>query len=68
MEEYRHGDVVVGFDADTCSHCGNCVKGLPAVFEPGRDPWIDPGKAAPDAIKAQVAKCPSGALSFQQGS
>ena len=63
MNEYREGNLVVRFDADVCVHCGNCVKGLPDVFKPGRKPWIDLTKATLEAIEAQVAQCPSGALS-----
>ena len=50
-----------------CTHAGRCVKGLPAVFDANRRPWIDPNGATADEIEAQVVKCPSGALKFTRG-
>ncbi|MCI4666603.1 MAG: (4Fe-4S)-binding protein [Bacteroidia bacterium] len=44
-------------------HSGNCVKGLPEVFEPSKRPWIDQYAASTDQIVAQVNLCPSCALS-----
>jgi uncharacterized Fe-S cluster protein YjdI len=37
-KSYFGDDVTVSFDPDVCQHSGNCVKGLPAVFEAGRYP------------------------------
>jgi uncharacterized Fe-S cluster protein YjdI len=65
MEQYRYASIAVSFDPDKCTHCGDCVAGLPAVFAPDRHPWIDPSGADSEQIKGQVARCPSGALSFQ---
>lgn len=31
----------------------------------GKKPWIDVDGASPEAIAAQVGKCPSGALSYE---
>ena len=52
----------VAFDTDTCIHAGECVRGLPKVFDPKRKPWILPDEAPADAIRDVVARCPSGAL------
>ena len=41
-----------------------CIRGLPAVFDTARRPWILPTAAGADAIAAVVAKCPSGALHY----
>jgi len=38
---------------------------LPHVFDPQRRPWIDLAPATSEQIVAQVAKCPSGALSIE---
>lgn len=54
--------ITVTFDPERCSHSANCVRGLPAVFNASERPWIRLEQANPDAIAAQVAKCPSGAL------
>lgn len=60
--KYEHGDVVVEFDAKRCIHAAECVRGLPAVFDPKRRPWIDPSRADADAVAAVVRRCPTGAL------
>jgi hypothetical protein len=40
---------------------------LPGVFDPRRRPWVDLGQATTAQIEAQVAQCPSGALSIERG-
>ena len=59
---YTGSHLDVSFDADTCIHAGECVRGLPAVFDTKRKPWIAPDEGAADAIREVVARCPSGAL------
>lgn len=59
-------DVTVSFDPDVCEHSGNCVRGLPGVFDAGRKPWIDPNGAVADEVISQVGRCPSGALRIEQ--
>lgn len=46
-----------------CSHARFCLE-LPAVFQPGRRPWVDPGAAEPEEIISVIERCPSGALSY----
>src|SRR5262245_60716927 len=65
-KEYRTGDVVVSFDGDVCIHSEECVRGLPQVFDPQARPWIRPENAAPEDLKAAIARCPSGALQFRR--
>ena len=57
--------VTISFDSDVCQHSGNCVKGLAAVFDTAKKPWINPDGASPDDVIAQVARCPSGALRIE---
>lgn len=66
MPEYRGKDIIVRYDENTCIHAGNCVKGLPAVFDVNRKPWVHPDDATVDAIKKTIATCPSGALTFEE--
>ncbi len=54
--------VTISFDNDVCEHSGNCVRGLPAVFDSSTKPWIQPDGASDEEVIAQVARCPSGAL------
>lgn len=61
-QTYQANGVEVTFDPDVCRHTGVCVRGLPLVFDVKRARWIRPELASPEAVVAQVARCPSGAL------
>jgi uncharacterized Fe-S cluster protein YjdI len=63
---YRGKEVDVSFDPDVCVHSGKCVRGLPAVFDTKRRPWIDPEGAKADEVVEQVKRCPSGALQYER--
>jgi len=62
LQTYTAPGIVVTFDPNVCTHSGSCVRGLPAVFDVRRKRWIDPEADTAQAIAAQVARCPSGAL------
>lgn len=62
LQVYETPEITVTFDPSICIHSGNCVRGLPAVFDTSRRRWIRPEAASPDDVEAQVARCPSGAL------
>lgn len=62
LQVYDTPDITVTFDPNLCIHSGRCVRGLPLVFDVSRRRWIRPELAAPEAVAAQVAQCPSGAL------
>jgi len=63
-KHYSNGEVTIAWQPHLCIHCANCANGLPEVFKPGVRPWIDPLAASTQALKDQVAQCPSGALSI----
>jgi uncharacterized Fe-S cluster protein YjdI len=63
MPEYKNKRLIVCFDPSVCIHAGECVRGLPAVFDVTKDPWIDVNGASAEAIAEVVGRCPSGALS-----
>jgi uncharacterized Fe-S cluster protein YjdI len=65
-KRYSNGEVTVVWQPALCVHSGVCVRGLPAVFDTRRRPWIDLAPATTDEIVAQVGKCPSGALSIER--
>ena len=53
----------VTYDANVCSHAGECVKGSPNVFKVEDGQFVIDQDAAPEAeIRETVSKCPSGAL------
>lgn len=62
LQVYETPDITVTFDPNLCIHSGNCVRGLPAVFDVRRKRWVRPEAASADQVEAQVARCPSGAL------
>jgi uncharacterized Fe-S cluster protein YjdI len=61
-KSYGGKEVDVSFDPEVCIHAAQCVRGLPAVFDTKRRPWIVPDGASADEVVAQVERCPSGAL------
>jgi CDGSH-type Zn-finger protein/uncharacterized Fe-S cluster protein YjdI len=52
----------ITYDTRRCIHAAECVRGLPAVFDTARRPWILPDAASAEQVAAVVARCPSGAL------
>jgi uncharacterized Fe-S cluster protein YjdI len=63
-KKYTNGEITVVWKPKLCIHSAICFKGLPAVFDPRRRPWIKPEAAGTDVIMEQVRQCPSGALSY----
>ena len=49
-----------------CIHSGICVKTLPGVYRPEEKPWIQPGSATVPELRAQIERCPSGALTYEE--
>lgn len=66
--DYTNGEIVVHWRPALCVHCQNCWNGLPAVFDPDDRPWVCISAALSERIRAQVAKCPSGALTVSEAS
>ena len=65
IKEYSNGEITVLWLTTKCIHSGNCVRGLPQVFQPKEKPWIKLSNANSEEIENAVAKCPSGALSIK---
>ncbi len=62
---YTNGEVTVEWRPELCIHCEACFRGLPAVFDPSKRPWVNIQGATSDEIEKQVAECPSKALSLK---
>jgi uncharacterized Fe-S cluster protein YjdI len=60
------GAIEVTFDPNLCAHAGNCLRGLPEVFNLQARPWIQPENATADALAETVRRCPSGALTYRR--
>ena len=63
-KEYTNGELTIVWKPKKCIHAAECVKALPNVYDPNRKPWIVAEGADTRALKNQIGKCPSGALSF----
>ncbi|MGW8122376.1 (4Fe-4S)-binding protein [Roseivirga echinicomitans] len=64
VKEYSNGELTVVWKPQKCIHAGECVKALPEVYNPKEKPWIKAENASTQDLKDQIAKCPSGALSY----
>jgi uncharacterized Fe-S cluster protein YjdI len=63
-KQYTKGDLTVIWKPEQCIHSTVCWKGLIKVFNPRARPWVNMDGADTERIAEQVAKCPSGALSY----
>ncbi|MDT0620796.1 (4Fe-4S)-binding protein [Croceitalea vernalis] len=64
VKEYKNGDLTVIWKPKKCIHSEICVKTLPEVYDPNAKPWIKAENASIEALKAQIEKCPSAALTY----
>lgn len=64
VKEYTNGELTVVWKPAKCIHAAECVKALPQVYNPNEKPWIKAENATTEELKAQIKKCPSGALSY----
>ena len=65
IKEYVNGDLTVIWKPAKCIHSAICVNTLPQVYDPNAKPWIKAENATVDELKAQIEKCPSGALTYR---
>ena len=57
----------VTYNADVCTHAGECVKGAPNVFKVVDGQFvIDTSADSEENIRATVGNCPSGALVIEE--
>lgn len=66
LREYDSDDVLVTYDVKRCIHAAECVRGLPAVFDTDKRPWVQPENASADEVAEVVMRCPTGALHFER--
>ena len=64
-KEYPTPGVTVWFDKTRCRHFAECLRGLPAVFETGRKPWVRPDLGEPADVAEVIRRCPTGALHYR---
>jgi uncharacterized Fe-S cluster protein YjdI len=63
-KEYTNGELTIVWKPKICIHSEVCVKTLPRVYHPVKNPWIIIENATTDELISQIKKCPSGALSY----
>ena len=66
IRRYEGQAATVTYDATRCIHSGECVHGLPSVFDSKAKPWVNPDGASADHVSATVERCPSGALQVER--
>lgn len=62
--QYKNENITIHWDQSKCIHAGVCVTSLPNVYNPKERPWVKIENASTVELKAQIDKCPSGALSY----
>lgn len=65
LDIYQGEGITIRDNRGICSHAGHCTDGCPAVWRTAVEPWIDPNGADTLRITETIAKCPSGALSYE---
>ena len=66
IHQYSGEEIEVSYDVKRCIHARECVRGLPAVFDPDKRPWIEPDNADVDELADVIMECPTGALHFER--
>ena len=64
MKRYEGERIEVTYDAARCLHAAECVRGLPAVFDTAKRPWIAPDGGDAGELAAVIRRCPTGALHY----
>jgi len=65
-DAYEGKSISIHDNRAVCAHAALCTAGLASVFKYGEEPWIDADGGDVEAIKKQVAACPSGALTYTE--
>ncbi|MEE8388705.1 MAG: CDGSH iron-sulfur domain-containing protein [Acidiferrobacterales bacterium] len=63
---YEGKDLTVTYERPRCIHAERCVKDLPEVFDPKRQPWVDANATSAENLAAMIHTCPSGALHYER--
>jgi uncharacterized Fe-S cluster protein YjdI len=65
-KEYSNDEITIKWQPKLCQHAAVCVGTPPKVYNPKASPWIAIENATTEELKAQISKCPSGALSYSE--
>jgi len=64
VKRYDGEHIEVTYDTARCLHAAECVRGMPAVFDTAKRPWIAPDAADAEALASVIRRCPTGALHY----
>ena len=65
VKRYEGQEIEVTYDATRCLHAAECIRGMPAVFDTAKRPWIAPDSGEPEALATVIRRCPTGALHYR---
>lgn len=63
---YEGKDLTVTYERPRCIHAERCVKDLPEVFNPKRQPWVEANATSAELLATIIHTCPSGALHYER--
>lgn len=66
VRRYEGDGISISFEPRRCIHAGECVRGLPLVFDPQGRPWVKLDGADDEAVAQVVERCPTGALGYER--
>lgn len=66
VREYEGEGIVVTWQPERCIHTANCIRGLPAVFNPPARPWVRLEGTDAEAAARVIRTCPTGALTYRR--
>jgi uncharacterized Fe-S cluster protein YjdI len=64
VKSYEGERIEVTYDAARCLHAAECLRGLPAVFDTAKRPWIAPDGGDAEELATVIRRCPTGALHY----
>jgi uncharacterized Fe-S cluster protein YjdI len=65
VKRYEGREIEVTYDTTRCLHAAECVRGMPAVFDTAKRPWVAPDNGEPEALATVIRRCPTGALHYR---
>jgi uncharacterized Fe-S cluster protein YjdI len=65
VKRYEGQEIEVTYDTARCLHAAECVRGMPAVFDTAKRPWVAPDNGEPEALATVIRRCPTGALHYR---
>ena len=61
-KKYSNEDITIVWKPKVCIHSAICFKGLPAVFNPKKRPWVTIEGSSSKEIMAQIEILPNGPI------